>query len=204
MPLIPDLSGFLKSFSPPSDNTAGGENFFERKRKAWHENNHVEPRCDFAPDRFRLNARGLFFLSLWKRSVYGQTLTEIKQDPANVDRFAEGVSPFIRDIVGHQLHAGGWAIITPPARRHKDWNFAQACASEIARRLNIPFYHDVAHAKNRQRVNVEYDLVNLPPEPNLIVFDDICTTGSTFQSMRRLLLPLGKNLIFFAAINNKT
>ena len=201
MSLIPDLSDFLASFSPPSKE--GGENLFERRREAWHEDNRAEPRCDFAPDRFRLNARGLFFLSLWKRSVYGPTLSEIKQAPAMVDRFAEGVAPFIRDIVGHQLASGGWAIITPPPRRHMEGNFAQACAKGIAERLSIPFHPDVARARSRQRVNAVYDLVALPPEPNLIVFDDICTTGSTFMSMRRLLLPLGKNLVFFAAINNK-
>ena len=201
--LIPDLSSFLASFSPPSADADGGENLFQQKRKAWHADSSAEPRCDFAPDRFRLNARGLFFISLWKRSIYGPTLTEIKQDPDMIPKFIHGVAPFIRDIIGHQLRSGGWAIITPPPRRHKERNFAQTVAAGIAEILGIPFHPDVAAARSRQRVNAEFDLISLPPEPNLIVFDDICTSGSTFQSMRRLLLPHNKNLIFFAAINNK-
>ncbi|MDE6791779.1 MAG: phosphoribosyltransferase [Muribaculaceae bacterium] len=200
---LSELSSFLDSFSPPSGAADGGENLFSKKRKAWHSASKEEPRCDFAPDRFRLNARGLFFLSLWKRSIYGPTLSEIKADPEMVEKFIQGVAPFIRDILGHKLGKGQWAIITPPPRRHIERNFAQRVAAGISEILNIPFHPDVARAKNRQRVMAEFDLVNLPPEPNLIVFDDICTTASTFQAMRRLLLPHEKNLIFFAAINNK-
>ena len=51
-------------------------------------------------------------------------------------------------------------------------------------------------------MNVEFDLGTLPAEPNLIVFDDFVTTGSTISSMYRLLEPLGKNLVFFVGINN--
>lgn len=201
--LIPDLDDFLSSFSPDKGKHPAGEDPFSSKRRAWHDLSKAEPRCDFAPDRFRLNSRGIFFISLWKRSVYGPTLSEIKANPDMVGRFVEGVSPFIGEILGKDLAKGGWAIITPPPRRHLTGNFAQRVASGIARRLDIPFHPDVARSRNRQRVNAVFDLVSLPPENNLIVFDDICTTGSTFQAMGRLLAPLGKNLVFIAGINNK-
>jgi predicted amidophosphoribosyltransferase len=42
-----------------------------------------------------------------------------------------------------------------------------------------------------------------PTESNIIVFDDFVTTGATMISMKNLLEPLGKNLVFFTGINNK-
>ena len=66
----------------------------------------------------------------------------------------------------------------------------------------IPYYEDVAIAHSRQRVAVDFDLGTLPPEPNLIIFDDFVTTGSTLNAMYRLLEPLGKNLFFVVGINN--
>lgn len=118
-------------------------------------------------------------------------------------KFIEGLSPFIKKLLGQYLQSGDWALITPPPRRHLTQNFAESVAKGIAANLGIPFRNNVASAKNRQRVNAEYKLVELPPESNLIVFDDICTTGSTLQSMDRLLRPLGKNLIYIVGINNK-
>ena len=37
----------------------------------------------------------------------------------------------------------------------------------------------------------------------IIVVDDFVTTGSTLLSMRNLLTSLGKNVVFFAGVNNK-
>lgn len=142
------------------------------------------------------------FLSLWKRSIYGLTLREIKESPEMVVRWSNELAPFIRRILGENLGSGNWAMVTPPARRHKDMNFAKLVADELSIRLCIPHYGDVAIARNRQRVNAEYGLNMLPEEQNLIIFDDICTTGSTLMSMERLLKPLGKNLTFIVGINN--
>ncbi|MGM9832230.1 MAG: hypothetical protein ACI31A_00890, partial [Candidatus Limisoma sp.] len=55
--------------------------FEEKKRKAWKELDVAEARCDFAPNRMRITNRGgVFFITLWKKSVYGRTLTDIKGD----------------------------------------------------------------------------------------------------------------------------
>lgn len=45
-------------------------------------------------------------------------------------------------------------------------------------------------------------LLRLPLHHTQIIFDDFVTTGSTINSMRNLLQPLGKNLVFFVGINN--
>ncbi|MDE7397221.1 MAG: phosphoribosyltransferase, partial [Muribaculum sp.] len=92
---------------------------------------------------------------------------------------------------------------TSPKRRHKEHNFASLICEDIHKRLDIPFYEDVAFCRTRQRINAVFDLNRLPEEPNVIVFDDFVTTGSTLKGMYDLLLPYNKTLLFVAGINNK-
>ena len=40
-------------------------------------------------------------ISLWKKSLYGQTLTDIKSDPDMVGKFAVGMNTLIRQILGN-------------------------------------------------------------------------------------------------------
>ena len=119
-----------------------------------------------------------------------------------VNYFADHLTPVIKKVLGNYLSQGHWAIVPSPKRRHLTQNFACRIASEIGARLQIPYYEDVALAHSRQRVAVDFDLGFLPPEPNLIIFDDFVTTGSTLNAMYRLLEPLGKNLFFVVGINN--
>lgn len=175
--------------------------FAEKQRRAWDKT--IEARCDFTP-HLRLTRRaGVCFVSLWEKSLYGRTLTEIKADDAMIEFFAEQLAPIVRDVLGSNLAAGQWAICTTPKRRHLTRNFATLIASDLARRLAVPFYEDVAHCRSKHRVGAVFTLGVLPQEPNLIVFDDFVTTGSTLQSMFNLLRSHGKNTVFFAGINNK-
>lgn len=179
----------------------GKDIFAEQQRKSWDKS--TEARCDFTR-KVRLTRRGgVFFISLWQKSVFGRTLTEIKADDAMVDFFAEQTSALIKDIIGAHLDKGNWAICTSPKRRHLTKNFATRISERMAELLHIPFYEDVAFCKSKQRVNAEYTLNRLPDEPNIIVFDDFVTTGSTLGSMYRLLSQYDKNLVFFTGINNK-
>lgn len=171
------------------------------KRHAW--DTSTEARCNFEY-RPRISKRGdVWFLSIWQKSLMGRTLTEIKSDPAEIPHFAEAVSDFLIEVLGNALASGHWCICTSPKRRHKERNFATLVSMDIAERLGIPFYEDVAMCRNRQRVNAVFTLNVMPNEPNVIVFDDFVTSGSTIKAMRQLLLPLGKNLLFVTGINNK-
>ncbi len=192
----------LSDCSPDLDPVSPARDIFAvHERKGWDKS--IEARCNF-DYRPRLTRRaGVWFLSLWQKSLMGRTLTEIKSDPAEIPHFADAVSDFIRELIGSSMGAGQWCICTTPKRRHKERNFATLVSIEIARHLNIPFYEDVALCRNRQRVNAVFDLNLLPQEPNVIVFDDFVTTGSTLGAMHRLLAPLGKNLLFVTGINNK-
>mgnify|MGYP000142295446 CR=1 FL=1 len=177
-----------------------------KKRAAWKDVQQDEARCDFAPNKVRISYRNPQFgiISLWKKSVYGRTLTDIKADPDMVEFFAVNVAKLVGQILGSSLSLGDWAIVTSPKRRHKEHNFASLVSARLADLLGIPFYEDVAECHSKHRVGAVFTFGKTPPtERNIIVFDDFVTSGATMISMRDLLLPLGKNLVFFTGINNK-
>lgn len=207
---VPDLDA---SFTP----TRAKDLFAEKNRAAWKDVQQAEARCDFAPNKVRISYRNPAFgiISLWKKSLYGRTLTDIKSDPDMVDKFAVGMNILIRQILGNSLATGDWCIVTSPKRRHKERNFASLISARLATLLGVNFYEDLAECHSKHRVGAVFTLAssfaerlrskNEPPIPerNIIVFDDFVTTGATMLSMRELLQPLGYNLVFFTGINNK-
>lgn len=191
--------------------------FAPKSRAAWKDVQQAEARCDFAPNKVRISYRNPAFgiISLWKKSVYGRTLTDIKSDPDMVEFFATNVAKLVGQILGNSLADGDWAIVTSPKRRHKERNFASLISARLGSLLGIPFYEDVAECHSKHRVGAVFTFGSSfaerlrsknqspIPERNIIVFDDFVTTGATMISMRELLMPLGKNLVFFTGINNK-
>lgn len=195
----PDLDA-----SPAKAKGGDKDLFAEKKRAAWKGVQVNEARCDFSPNRMRITNRGgVFFITLWKKSVYGRTLTDIKGDDAMVDYFADNIAPLIRSVIGSFLSPEDYAIVTTPKRRHKERNFATMIAEKIGKHLGLPFYDDCAFAPSKHRVGTVFTANNIPPQRNIIVFDDFVTTGQTLVSMQNLLRANGKNAIYFAGINNK-
>lgn len=174
-------------------------------RKAWHaEHADVLARCDLSEQHVHLFPKvGLRIIAVWKRTVKGSTLSEIKADDGMVPVFANSLTPVIRSVLGENLRAGGFAVITTPRRRHKERNFACMVAASLAQNLGIPYREDVAIARTKQRIGVDFEPGNIPPEKNLICFDDFVTTGSTLGAMNRLLAPLGKNIIYVVGVDNQ-
>ena len=198
---VPNIDMDALGVSPNSRTPQSKDIFAEEKRKAWDKS--VEARCDFTY-RLRLTRRSnVNFVSIWQKSLYGRTLTEIKADDDMVQFFADSIVPVIKEMLGYNLPNGDWAVVTTPKRRHLTKNFATRISEVIAQQLGIPFYEDVASCHSKQRMNAVFTLNTLPKEANLIVFDDFVTTGQTLASMRRLLEEHGKNLVFFTGINNK-
>ena len=197
---VPDLDGSFVSSEDEKDL------FSPKKRAAWKDVQQAEARCDFAPNKVRISYRNPAFgiISLWKKSVYGRTLNDIKADQDMVEKFAVGMNTLIRQILGDSLASGDWCIVTSPKRRHKERNFASLISARLADLLGIRFYEDLAECHSKHRVGAVFTFGAEPPkENNIIVFDDFVTTGATMISMRELLRPLGKNLVFFTGINNK-
>lgn len=175
--------------------------FTATTRKGWDKT--AEARCDFKFHPRITPRAGIWFLSLWQKSIKGRTLTEIKADPDEISHFSDSVASFVSSILGNSLCTGGWALVTTPKRRHKVNNFASMICKEIQQLLNIPFYEDVASCRSKTRINATFDLNLLPEQPNIIVFDDFVTTGSTLRGMYDILSPFNKNLLFVSGINNK-
>ncbi len=184
-----------------SSSQSGKDLFAVKKRQQWAHDDGA--RCDFQSRPMLAYRTGLFFLAVWKRSVYGKTLSEIKADDAMITKVAGATAALLADVLGYNLAAGGWAVITTPKRRHRQRNFASLVAADLARQLAIPFYEDVALCRSKQRVNATFEMNVCPAEQNIIVFDDFVTTGQTMLAMKRLFQPTGKNLVFIAGINNK-
>lgn len=202
------LNDVLDNIAPPEsvdisfpDNPKGKEIFSSKSRKSWDKDN--EARCDFVPNLRLVSRAGILFISLWQKSIFGRTLTEIKSDDNEIEHFSKELVPIVQKVIGSNLPKGDWAIVTTPMRRHKEKNFASMISEQIGTLLNIPFYFDCAHCQSRHRIGAEFSINNLPKEANIIVFDDFVTTGSTLKSMHNLLTSLGKNIIFIAGINNK-
>ena len=181
VPVIPDLS-------MPEQKSSGKDIFAAKERKAWDKTE--EARCDFQY-HLRLTRRASTnFVTIWQKSVFGKTLTEIKSDDAMVPYFVEHILPVIQEMIGYK-------------RRHLEQNFASRIAERLGEALGIPFYYDCAHCRSKQRVGAVYNANNIPIEHNVIVFDDFVTTGSTILAMKNLLHSLGKNPVFICGINNK-
>lgn len=193
MPVLGDVS-------LPEASADDKDIFSLKSRKAWDKS--MEARCDFQYHLRMTRRASTNFITIWQKSVFGMTLTEIKSDDSMVAQFADNLVPVIQETIGYQLQGGAWAIVTTPMRRHKEHNFASRIAARIGEDLQIPFYFDCAHCRSRQRVNAVFDANNIPGEPNVIVFDDFVTTGSTLLAMKNLLHSLGKNPVFFCGINN--
>lgn len=195
--VVPEMPDFSLSENAP----AGKDIFSVKSRKAWDKTE--EARCDFQY-HLRLTRRASTnFITIWQKSVFGRTLTDIKSDDSMVPFFIENLVPVIHEMIGFHLGNGSWALVTTPMRRHKERNFASRIAEGLAAELGIPFYFDCAHCRSKQRIGAVFDANNIPHEGNVIVFDDFVTTGSTLQSMKNLLLKEGKNPIFICGINNK-
>lgn len=151
---VPDLSCPLALESSSKDKTGAKDIFAEQKRHAWDKS--VEARCDFSR-KVRITRRAdVFFISLWQKSLYGRTLTDIKGDDTMVDFFADNVAPLIADILGNELGKGNWCIVTTPKRRHLVKNFATRISEKIATLLSIPFYENVAHCHSKKRIGAVF------------------------------------------------
>ena len=57
--------------------------------------------------------------------------------------------------------------------------------------------------KNRTRINPEFILEKKPKEHNIIIYDDIVSTGETLETMRNLLVAEGYICYLVVGIRNK-
>ena len=166
-------------------------------RRSW--NKQEESRCDLKDCVSVHRRKDYTFFSLWKKTTTGRSLTEIKRDPEMIKLFADKSIRLIKEIVGLNS-VEGWCIITSPKRRNRMHNFSSKVCKAISSNIGFPFYDNLVFAKNRRRINPVFVLQDHVIEKNIILWDDIITTGSTIGAIRDLLKD--KNIITICAINN--
>ena len=90
--------------------------------------------------------------------------------------------------MGRNLAGTGWAMITTGRRRHREgYHFATEVARKAAKKLKIPFYEGALTIGNSDRLKPAMELTVRPEEKNLILFDDIITTGTTAGKTAELM-----------------
>lgn len=172
----------------------------KKKRAGWNSGENAnESVCDMTDNIAWRPKRDFSFISCFKKSEEGFPLSLIKSDFGNVGRFADAALNVIQRVVGLK-NKEGWAILTTPKRRHKEHNFAESVCIELSGKLGIPFYQEAISARTRQRINPQFTLHADIKEHNIIVFDDILTTGATLDAVNKLLAD--KNCFFVVGIDN--
>ena len=200
-----DLDFLEFQFDEPEDEewTEDGETGeeTEEKGKAWSTR---DTRCDM---KLNITARiknGRWYTSLYAVSKEGQTLEEIKNDKKREKQMAGDLVDYIRKAMGRNLAANSWAMITTGRRRHRDgYHFATEICRKAAKQLGIPFYENAIECGNANRLKPKLSIQKKPEERNLILFDDIITTGTTVNRTAELLEGDGYTVITIIGIRNQ-
>lgn len=142
---------------------------------------------------------GFYYISLFARTKDGIPLEEIK----NSGECAETISGAATELILSLIRPDDeWCIITTPKRRHiTEYHFATDICKKIAQGVKIKFYESAMQCLNRTRINPEFYFLRPIKEQRVILFDDICTTGSTLTAAYDLLKDR-KQVIIIVGINN--
>lgn len=172
----------------------------------WHKSwARTEKYCDLKKKIKMVSCGKMYVASCYETGKRGITIAEIKENKNNVELFADNLCDFLICTYGESfLKAKDWAIVTAPRRRHKEgFHFSTAICNSVAEKLNVPFYENCFTAKNRTRINPEFILEKKPKEHNIIIYDDIVSTGETLETMRNLLVAEGYICYLVVGIRNK-
>ena len=195
---IPDLGNIEVGDAGEASGT-GGEG--KKKGKAWKTRG---VRCDMKPciaARTKDNHR---YISLYASSKNGPTLEEIKNSREYERQMTGELVGYIRESMGENLRDSGWAMITTGRRRHREgYHFATEVTRHAAEGLGLRFVEGAITCGNADRLKPELKIVRKPAERNLILFDDIITTGTTMGKTVDLLRENGYTVMTIIGIRNQ-
>lgn len=173
----------------------------------WDRETSVEPAgkqkclmCDFT-DTLRLHVKhDYLYYSLFKRSRKGIGFDAIKQSEEHARIMADRACSLIDRLLSN---LEGWCIVTTPRRRHFDgFNFSEFVSGLISETKGIPFYKGAVQCLTKDRLNPDFSLLRTIPERNVIIFDDIITTGTTLTATRDLFHDKDQAVCIVGIYNN--
>lgn len=173
-----------------------------KRQKSWA---RTEKYCDLKK-KIKLHSNGAVICStLYEVGKKGIPIAQIKENPNNVPLFADNFVDYLKHVLGNNLSKGDWCLCTTPRRRHKEgFHFSTEICKAAAKILNLPFYEDAFAAVNRTRIEPEFIMEKNPKETNVIVYDDVITTGETIRTVRQLLIDAGHIPFLVVGIRNIT
>ena len=161
-------------------------------------------RCDMKPQPACREKNGHRYVSLYASSKEGMTLEEIKNSRKCEKQMAEATAEYLRGFLGNALKETGWAMITTGRRRHREgYHFATAVCKRVAEDLGIRFYEGSVECENSDRLKPALTMRTEPEEKNLILFDDIITTGTTMSRTAELFQGKGYTVMAIIGIRNQ-
>ena len=176
---------------------------FSEDIKHWAPWGTTKKLCDLKERPALRTQNGIWLHGLFKCGKTGKSLEEIKT-PEYVQYFAETAARFVQESLGPNLRTGGWCVVTTPRRRHKEgFHFATEVCRGISETIGAPFYEDVLTCANRARLDPLMEQVRFPQEKNVILYDDIWTTGTTLRISREMLIDSGYTVFPVISIINR-
>ena len=169
---------------------------WDKPARGWRK---YERLCHMQP-KVRIHRKGgFYYISLFARTKDGIQFEEIKSSGECAEVISEAATELILSLIRPDDE---WCIITTPKRRHiTEYHFATDICQKIAQGVKIKFYESAMQCLNRTRINPEFYLLRPIKEQRVILFDDICTTGSTLTAAYDLLKDR-KQVICIVGINN--
>ncbi len=176
------------------------ESELTHRRKSWA---HLTKRCGLKRKIKQHFSGDINITTFYAVGKNGKTFNEIKEDENNVPLFADNLCDYLDRTLGLNISKGNWCILTTPRRRHKTgFHFATEICRMASEKLNLPFYEAAFEADNRNRINPSFRLIKKPSEYNVIIYDDIFTTGQTVRTCRSMLIDEGFTTLIIVGIMN--
>lgn len=172
----------------------------DRRRASWA---RTEKYCDLKRRIKQHFNGGMVISTLYETGKRGLPITAIKENPDNAPLFADNLVDYLEQAFGNNLAQGDWCIVTTPRRRHKEgFHFSTAISAKAAEMLKLPFYVDAFTAESRNRIEPTFNMEKNPAERNVLIYDDVITTGQTIRTVRQLLLDAGHVVFCVVGIRN--
>lgn len=181
------------------DVSGWGVELDDAPRKGWGDGAKGEKCCNLILTHAFHERKWGGFVSSYTSGEEGVPLSLVKTKDY-VELFADNAIIYLDKLLG-LVSTGDYCLVSTPRRRHKEWNFANEVCKVIAQKKGIHFVEDFCEAQDKTRVGGKPFIANKDiDKKNVIIYDDIVTTGETLRKTKELLK--GKNVVIIVGINN--